>query len=321
MLRQGRFVADVCVYTSDENCENWTRAREWSKKATLKLPKGYSYDLVNADVIVNRMSVEDGDIVLPDGMRYHMLVVDPEGSVVRPDMLKKLKQLAADGATIVFGIRRPKRAPGLTNFPQCDKDVETLVAELWENKAGNVIINTPLEDVLEEKNILPDFEGTDDYIHRRTDDADIYFVAGSGSAMLTFRVSGKTPEIWDPQTGEISKVARYTNTEDGRTMLQLPMPTNGSLFFIFREPAKGDNLVYVSGPKRIEMESRSGDTVPVKFWQDGGYVFRNQKGKQTDVTVQGGSQSAPTERPVGCHFRRRLGTRRAGPIRRTDSVE
>ena len=127
------------------------------------------------------MSVKDGDIVLPDGMRYRMLVVDPEGSVIRPDMLRKLKQLAADGATIVFGIRRPERAPGLTNFPQCDEDVKMLVAELWENKAKNVIVNTPLEDVLEKKEILPDFEGTDDYIHRRTDDADIYFVAGSGS--------------------------------------------------------------------------------------------------------------------------------------------
>ena len=29
---------------------------------------GYEYDVVNSDVIINRMSVQDGRIILPDGM-------------------------------------------------------------------------------------------------------------------------------------------------------------------------------------------------------------------------------------------------------------
>ena len=85
-------------------------------------------------------------------------------------------------------------------------------------------------------------------------------------------------------------------------MLHLPMPTNGSLFFVFREPAKGNNLVFVTGPKRIQMEGRLGDTVPVKFWGDGGYVFRNQKGKQTDVTVNGVPNSRQLKGPWNVTF-------------------
>ena len=39
------------------------------------LPAGYAADWINADVILNRLSVRDGRWVLPDGMSYKVLVI------------------------------------------------------------------------------------------------------------------------------------------------------------------------------------------------------------------------------------------------------
>ena len=104
LLRRGNFVADVCCYTSDKNCAVWTRAREWSDKASLQLPAGYSYDLMNAEVLIERVSVDaNGDLVLPDGMRYRMLVVDLEEDVMPVEALRKVVELVEAGATVVLG--------------------------------------------------------------------------------------------------------------------------------------------------------------------------------------------------------------------------
>jgi len=60
--------------------------------------------------------------------------------------------------------------------------------------------------------VPPDFEsdGPLRYTHRRTDKADIYFVANredrSVEASCTFRVAGKAPELWDPVTGQTPRV-------------------------------------------------------------------------------------------------------------------
>ena len=85
--------------------------------------------------------------------------------------------------------------------------------------------------------LLPDFAGPWGYAHRRTADTDIYFVSGVGQAECTFRVSGREPEFWDPKTGQIRDAVHYRPTADGRTIVPLDLPANGSVFVVFRKPA------------------------------------------------------------------------------------
>ena len=69
------------------------------------------------------------------------------------------------------------------------------------------------EEVLRGMRMRSDFQGEIDFnwIHRRDGDTDIYFVANSTrQAKMThciFRVTGKRPELWNPETGRIEKCA------------------------------------------------------------------------------------------------------------------
>ena len=74
------------------------------------------------------MKVKDGRLVLPDGMSYRMLVL-PQVETMTPQLLRKIKDLVAAGATVVGA--PPVKSPSLSGYPQCDEEVKTLAAELW----------------------------------------------------------------------------------------------------------------------------------------------------------------------------------------------
>ena len=55
----------------------------------------------------------------------------------------------------------------------------------------------------------------------------------------TFRVKGKRPEFWHPDTGRIEPVAAYEEV-DGRTRIPIWFEPSGSVFVVFRpeKPAR-----------------------------------------------------------------------------------
>jgi hypothetical protein len=74
------------------------------------------------------------------------------------------------------------------------------------------------------------------YIHRRTADRDIYFVANKTpelqQALCTFRVTGRTPELWWPDSGQRERLAAFA-AGDGRTQFPLRLGPVGSVFVVF----------------------------------------------------------------------------------------
>lgn len=71
MLQQGHYVADVAYYYGDQAPNFWPYYHNVPEKPRIDgLGPGYEYDVVNSDVILNRMSVKDGRIVLPNSMTY-----------------------------------------------------------------------------------------------------------------------------------------------------------------------------------------------------------------------------------------------------------
>jgi hypothetical protein len=251
LLRQGKFVADACVYASDKNYLSWGRDKTGGGKESLQLPPGYAYDLINTEVLLNRISVRDGNLVLPDGMRYRMLVLDLDEDDMPAAALAKIVDLARAGATVVLGRRQPDREPGLELADARDAQIRKLASELWTDGGsegaspfgkGRVIRGVSLEAALHTQNILPDFEGPFEYIHRHASDADIYFLKGNGRADCTFRVSGKTPELWDAVSGSIRDAAGWRATDDRRIVLPITLPENGSIFVVFRRQAAGRHL-------------------------------------------------------------------------------
>jgi hypothetical protein len=140
----------------------------------------------------------------------------------------KLRELVAAGATIVG----PK--PDHTTGRQDDAELKRIADELWGS--GRISLRTAREAV----GAGPDVEGIPDWIHRRTGDAEIYFVCNQQAQPvrrdISFRVAGKQPELWDAVSGEHRDAAAFTQQEE-RTTIPLEFPAYGSMFVIFRKPA------------------------------------------------------------------------------------
>ena len=70
------------------------------KRVHPSLGTGRDYDVVNAEVVLHRMTVRDGRITLPDGMQYELLVL-PEREDMDLAVLQKVAELVAAVGVIV----------------------------------------------------------------------------------------------------------------------------------------------------------------------------------------------------------------------------
>jgi hypothetical protein len=118
--------------------------------------------------------------------------------------------------------------------------------------------------VMEQMNTPPDFDcGPTDqpriyrYIHKQIGATDIYFVANKNAqpqqALCDFRVVGRRPELWWPDTGRIERIAVYDQL-GGRSRLPLHLAPHGSVFVVFRA---GERIE----ANRVTAISRGGEQV------------------------------------------------------------
>lgn len=128
LLQQGLFVADLCFLAPEMAPQSFKSP----VKSGLDRP-GYNFDGCPPEVVLTRMKVQDGRLVLPDGMSYRMLVL-PQAETMTPKLLRKVKELVAEGATVVGA--PPRKSPSLSGYPGCDDELKTLVEELWGEEAA-----------------------------------------------------------------------------------------------------------------------------------------------------------------------------------------
>jgi hypothetical protein len=281
LLQQGRSVADV-AYFYGEGAPN---AVPYWKKVDPAPPAGFDYDWVNAEVILDRMKYEGGALQLPGGARYRALVLPADVTELTVPMLKKLRRLVDDGAILIAP--RPTGSPSLADGPAADDSVQAIVATLWGDVDGQTVTShdyglgkvywgMPVADVLAAERIPPDvtFKTANDaklaWIHRRTPEADIWFVANQQDrpeqVSASFRVGGKAADLWDPATGATTP-ATYTSAE-GRTEVPFALDPYGSTFVVFRRattatqrtvPAETrTTLATLSGPWTVSFQPGRG---------------------------------------------------------------
>ena len=242
MLQQGLFRADALAYYGD-HVPNFAQSRG---SDPAKLGRGYDFDVATEETLLTRVAVKDGLLVLPDGMSYRLLTLPDYPSISMP-VLRKIKELVEAGATVVGP--RPRHPASLEGFPQTDAELLAITDALWSGKTGKgrVISGRDAREVLEADGIGPDFAWTGSaapgdirYIHRGSEQSEIYFIANRAKSPVTldasFRITGKAPELWDAVTGDRRPAAAFSE-KDGVTRLRLEMPACGSIFVVFRKPA------------------------------------------------------------------------------------
>lgn len=249
LLQQGLFVADVCYYYGDQAPNFFPLYHNVPEKPRLKgLGEGYDYDVVNTDVILNRMSVKNGRIVLPDGMSYAVMVLPDQEHMPLP-VLQKIEAMVSAGATVTGP--EPKAIPGLNASEEDRKEFHDISNKLWGNidgenvtenayGKGKIVYGISPEDLLVKKGTGRDFYFNAvpalDYIHRSTDAGEVYFIRNKADQWVRgeaqFRVTGKYPELWNPATGIQKRIGNY-KTENNASGFQLELPPHGSVFVVF----------------------------------------------------------------------------------------
>ncbi|TWT97631.1 F5/8 type C domain protein [Botrimarina colliarenosi] len=258
LLQQGVPVADV-LHFYGENVPGFVRLKNDNPAGDLT---GYDYDVINAEALLARVTVEDGRLLLPEGTRYEVLSL-PGGPAYGLAVLRRLNELVEAGATIVGP--RPSGPMGLLSEAD-QQEFDRLVSKLWT--ADGPIRTIAPRDALLEAGVATDFDDSPpsgakagpilDYFHRRTDDSDIYFVVNRAVEPVTaecrFRVAGRVPEIWDPLTGQTTS-ARTFKIDKLATRVPLSLSPEQAVFVVFRGPptekSSGDEGPNLPAPEAV----------------------------------------------------------------------
>jgi hypothetical protein len=287
LLQQGTYVADAAYFIGED-------VPKMTGVCDPALPKGYSFDYINREVLMTRASVVDGKLTLPDGLQYRVLVL-PKQETIRPDLLARIAAFVRDGA-VVLG-PRPSRSPSMQNYPEADKEVQAIAAELWgavdgvqvkQARVGKGLVcsGMTMEEVFDLIGVKPDMEtnAADPllFIHRRIGDADMYFVSNQSEERVNvsprFRISGRQPELWNPIEASVRDLPAFQM--DGQTTaVPLQLKPLESAFIVFRRSAGAGNekvlsvnfpnpnlLVTLDGPWEVSFDpAKGGPKEPVRM--------------------------------------------------------
>ena len=208
-------------------------------------------------------------------------MLDTTAKTMTLPVLKKLGELVGAGAKVVG--TKPERSPTLGDDPS---EFTPLVNQIWSSPN---VSTKPVEAVLGELGIQKDVDITGAkapilYVHRQTvstgrDDADLYWLDNrsetANEATISFRVTGKVPRLWNPQTGTVEPVSYQM--KNGRTLVPLRFESWEAYFIVFGEkttvasftkPVRPESTVArLNGPWTVSFQADRGAPAQATFTQ------------------------------------------------------
>jgi hypothetical protein len=316
LLRQGNPVIDAAIYLPVY--DTWAKSTDPS---ALKIPgnidlnpklmdqllsNGYNFDFINDDALVNHARVENGRLLV-NGMNYPIIIL-PEVTFMPPETMEKIRDFYKSGGIVIAAKCLPDQACGLKNIKENTTNLQQAVREVFGEKArgkGKAYLIKNYEKEFSKAlrdNISPDIDwsGPDadlGFVHRQVEDSDLYFVVNTSSQpkniQAAFRVGQKTPEVWDPLTGEIHPVNVYSWSAEG-TRLPITLKPFGSMVVRFKQPREKPRIVDTDLPEIIDfVDLKEGNLLKAIADQNAGYFIQGKKEK-INVTVKG----VPTPIPL-----------------------
>lgn len=260
VLQQGEYAADVLWYYGDHY--------ERPPFDLDYFPKGYRFDYLNAEIMQEKLSLKEGKINVEDAGDYRLILLR-ESKDMLLSTAQKLKELVLQGAVIIGD--KPLDSPSLMDDEKDLKELKTIANQLWGNTEngvklvgkGKVYWGQSLDQVLKAESITPDVIVAEElpisWIHRKTADADIYFVSSTSDhtldVSLSFRVKDVSPQLWNAFTGNVEE-AKVWSKEKERTNVALSFPPSGSAIVVFSKEKKEPFATKVTYNHQIILDSR-----------------------------------------------------------------
>lgn len=172
---------------------NILKAEDWVNPLN-----GYAYDSFNKEVLLTAKA-KNGKMKLESGAEYRTLIF-PDFNKYSIETLDKIQELQNGGVAI-------------PDLPFTDENFNRYNLE---------------KDVIAPENIA--------WTHRSGQEAEIYFLSNQDETEreieVSFRFSGRIPELWQPVNGDVSIAKNYT-FQNGRTLVKVKLDSNGSVFVVF----------------------------------------------------------------------------------------
>ena len=227
LLEQGVPVADVLVYPGE------TGDVLFKDPA---VPFGYACETIGTGVLMDSLHVKAGRLYTDGGLNGRMLYLQ-DGRMSLP-VLNKVAELAGQEAFI--GGVKPSVCLDHADEPVFQRTVE----KVW--LSGNAMSGRTVKSILKAAGVQPDVKTKADSLyfqHRRLGDLDIYRICNlgqsAGQVKLRFRVRGRQPLQWNPDTGEITPVSYKLKKRSTKVTLQtVPGDDTFLVFGSFAEKKK-----------------------------------------------------------------------------------
>ncbi|HEU4932359.1 MAG TPA: glycosyl hydrolase [Pyrinomonadaceae bacterium] len=224
MMRAGQPANDVAVYLPND--DGWAEMAPGNPHLIEVLREhvgpdllpaifaaGYNIDFFDDDSFRQVGKIDNGALVL-SRQRYKVIIL-PAVETIPVDTYRKFEEFVRAGGVLIATKRTPSHAPGFRANPEDHQQIAGITKSLFEatTPVAHFVANESRDLGPTLKRLTqPDVEfvpGSSDvaFVHRRTDDAEIYFVVNTTnstqSVKANFRVGRMRPEWWNPFDGSV----------------------------------------------------------------------------------------------------------------------
>jgi len=272
------------------------------------VPDGFAYDYSNTDVLLNRVTVKDGYLVLPEGTRYRALQLH-RTDYLHLKTLKRVQELVAQGATIISN--KPQNVVGFSEW-RGKEEFKQIADKLWGDGSETIrqykkgkISTWNLAQSIEKLGYQPDVIINDQpakfFAHRRIAGNDLYYVYNDQPKFTNMKVDlregdGK-PEIWNIDDGSVEEISEYKRIGK-RLVLDLALEPYAGRFVLIRRdnafpeydgthsrlvkdiylPSANKTSETLQGPWEVEFDEQWAGPGKVVFEQLNDWISHNNEG-------------------------------------------
>jgi hypothetical protein len=252
LLRQGQPANDVAIYLPTNDA--WShlspghvdliealRERIGPDIVARVLEAGFNFDLFDDTALKQIGKIENNTLAL--GPNHYRVVVLPGVESIPVETFRKLEEFARSGGIVIATRRLPDAAPGFSATDAEHNEIREISRRVFEGSSAPAQLVTDENQLRATLTTLlhPDLSLSPavvdiGFVHRKTNDADIYFVVNTSNSRqqfkATFRVQGIQPEWWDPITGGISS-AQVESSNSQSTSIPFDLEPYGSRALVF----------------------------------------------------------------------------------------